>query len=67
MQLKSYWVGNFMIDFLKMYLSIGVTLICFEGFDMGMKTARFTYLIFPVGVLPFTYITSFLFSADSAA
>lgn len=67
MQLKAYWVGNFIMDFIKMYLTIAITLILFEAFDFGMKTAWITYLVFPIGALPFTYMTSFLFSADSAA
>jgi ATP-binding cassette, subfamily A (ABC1), member 3 len=29
MQLKAYWVGNFIIDFIKMQLTIAITIICF--------------------------------------
>lgn len=67
MKLKAYWVGNFVIDFIKMQLTIAVTLILFQVFEMGMDVAWITYLVFPFGALPFTYITSFLFSVDSAA
>ena len=67
MKLKAYWFGNFVVDFLKMYLTVIITLIFFEIFDMGMDTAWITFLVFPIGALPFTYLTSFLFSADSAA
>lgn len=34
---------------------------------MGITSAWVIYLLFPIGALPFTYITSFIFSADSAA
>ena len=54
MKLKAYWLGNFVVDFLKMYLTVTITLIFFEVFDMGMKTAWITYLVFPIGALPFT-------------
>ena len=67
MQLKAYWIGNFITDFIKMQLTIIVTIICMKGFDMGMNTTWISYLVFPLGALPFTYITSFIFTADSAA
>jgi ATP-binding cassette, subfamily A (ABC1), member 3 len=67
MQLKAYWVGNFIVDFLKMQLTIATTLALFEIFEMNVTTAWITYLVFPFGALPFTYITSFMFSVDSAA
>jgi len=67
MKLKAYWVGNFIIDFFKIEFVICTTVACFKGFDMGMDTSWIVYMLFPFGALPFTYITSFLFTADSAA
>jgi len=34
---------------------------------MDIKSAYLIYLVFPFGILPFTYVTSFLFSEDSLA
>jgi hypothetical protein len=34
---------------------------------MGIDVSMIVYFVFPLGVLPFTYVSSFLFSADSAA
>ena len=42
-------------------------MLLFVIFDMGLDNAWVTYLVFPFGALPFTYITSFMFSVDSAA
>lgn len=67
MRLSAYWVGNFIVDFMKIQMPIVTTIICFNVFDMGMDTAWIVYLLVPFGALPFTYITSFIFSADSAA
>jgi hypothetical protein len=67
MKLKAYWVGNFIVDFIKMQLTIGVTIALFFGYGMGMDSAYVTYLVLPFGILPFTYVTSFVFSVDSAA
>jgi len=67
MQLKAYWVGNFIFDFVKMYFTIIVTIILFGSYGMGYTGSTIVYLVFPIGILPFTYITSFIFSTDSAA
>ena len=67
MKLKAYWCGNFVVDFIKMQLTISATVAALFGFDMGMPTAYITYIVFPIGIIPFTYVTSFIFTADSAA
>lgn len=67
MQLKAYWVGNFIFDFAKMYFTIIVTIILFLGYGLGFNGSVAVYLVFPFGILPFTYVSSFIFTADSAA
>jgi ATP-binding cassette subfamily A (ABC1) protein 3 len=67
MQLKAYWIGNFLFDFLKFEVTIVATIILFFAFEMGFDNAWVTYLVLPFGILPFTYVSSFVFSQDSAA
>ena len=67
MQLKAYWIGNFIFDFAKMYFTIIVTVILFFGYSLDFQGSTVVYLVFPFGILPFTYVTSFIFTADSAA
>ena len=67
MQLKAYWVGNFIFDFFKMYFTIIVTIILFLGYNLNFNGSIAVYLIFPFGILPFTYVSSFIFTSDSAA
>jgi hypothetical protein len=67
MKLKAYWLGNFIIDFIKMQITILITIGCYNGINLGLNKAIYTYLLFPFSVLPFTYVTSFIFEADSAA
>ena len=67
MQLSAYWIGNFVFDFLKMQVTICMTIVMFFGFDLGYENAAVTYACLPFGILPFTYVTSFIFSSDSAA
>ena len=67
MQLKAYWVGNFIFDFFKMYFTIIVTIILFLGYNLNFNGSIIVYLVFPFGILPFTYVSSFIFTSDSAA
>jgi ATP-binding cassette subfamily A (ABC1) protein 3 len=67
MQLKAYWIGNFLFDSFKMSLLIITTIILWFAFSMGYNTAWLTVLVCPLGILPFTYFTSFLFSSESGA
>ena len=64
--MKAYWIGNFIFDFAKMYFTIIVTVILFVGYNLNFTGSIAVYLTFPFGVLPFTYVTSFIFTADSA-
>lgn len=67
MQLKSYWIGTFIFDLLKMYLSIIVALILFAAFDLDLNASMLPLVLLPLGAIPFTYVTSFLFNSESAA
>ena len=60
-------MGNFIFDFAKMYFTIIVTIILFVGYDLNFNGSIAVYLVFPFGVLPFTYVSSFVFTTDSAA
>ena len=67
MQLKAYWIGNFIVDFLKVQLTIFVFIFSFNYYDINLDYAWITYILSPFGIIPFTYVTSFIFTSDSAA
>ena len=67
MQLKSYWLGSFIFDFLKYYVSIITALILFAAFDLELDDTMGVLVMMPLGVIPFTYASTFLFTAESAA
>ena len=67
MRLSSYWIANFIFDAIKLYITIITTLVLFEIFEMDYASSKVVFALFPIGILPFTYVMSFLFSADSAA
>ena len=67
MRLSSYWISNFIFDAGKLYITVITTIVLFYAFDMVYESSIVVYALFPLGILPFTYVFSFLFSADSAA
>lgn len=67
MRLSSYWIANFIFDALKLYITVVTTIALFYIFDQEYESAIVVYALFPFAIMPFTYVTSFLFSADSAA
>ena len=67
LNLAAYWSANFFIDFLKLELVVGVSIISFQIAKLKYLTAWITFLLFPMAVIPFTYVTSFFFTSLSAA
>lgn len=67
MQLGAYWLGNFLFDFAKMYITILTAVILFVAFSLEYKAAYVTVLIIPLGAIPFTYVTSFIFTSQTIA
>lgn len=67
MYLSAYWIGNFIFDFFKFIPTISVTILAFYLYEFNYYAAWICYCILPFSVLPFTYVTSFLFTVDSAA
>ena len=67
MRLSSYWIVNFIFDSFKLYVVIATSLLMFQLFDQSYPTATWILLAFPCGIIPFTYVFSYMFSVESAA
>jgi ATP-binding cassette, subfamily A (ABC1), member 3 len=67
MKLKAYWAGNFVFDLFKWSLLVVTTIILWFAFGLEFNSAWLTVLMCPFGIIPFTYMTSFVFSSESAA
>jgi len=67
MHRSAYWLANFVMDLLKMEITIGFTILCFWGFNLNYHTAWITYLLFPFAAIPWIYTLSFIFTTESAA
>jgi len=67
MSLSGYWTANLIADVTKTYIPliamIGLTFL----FDLNFEGIWVLFLLFPLGIVPFTYITSFLFGSDTIA
>jgi len=61
----AYWVANFVVDLAKMWVTVAATVICFYYFNLKYHTAWRTYIAFPVGAIPFSYVVSWLYQSVS--
>ena len=46
---------------------VGMVILVLDLFDFGFKTSWITLLVYPLGLLPFTYATQFAFSTVALA
>lgn len=67
MRLSSYWMANFIFDAIKLYITVITTIVLLQAFDFNYDSAEYVFLLFPFGILPFTYVMSFCFKVDSAS
>jgi len=67
MQLGAYWAANFLVDFIKLEMNVGVALITFWWAGQNFESIWFSYALFPFGAIPFTYVSTFLFNGESSA
>ena len=67
MSLKAYWIANILSDILKCYLPMFCFLILSSIFGISVKDVWVIFMIFPWAIVPFSYMTSFLFTSDTVA
>jgi len=67
MSSASYWLSNMMADIIKVYIPIFMIMLLSLVFDANYDGVWVLYLLYPLALVPFTYVTSFLFTKDSTA
>ena len=67
MKTSAFWLANFLVDWVKLQPVVLTSVACLFLMNLRSESAYITFLTFPVGVLPFTYVTSFLFTSESSA
>ncbi len=67
MGLPAYWFSNMVADMIKLYIPIFIILIVSVVFNANYAGVWVLMLLLPLALVPFTYVTSFLFKTDSSA
>ena len=64
MSLAGYWSSNIIFDVLMAYIPIGLIIMLTFVFNKHYDGIWLLFLLYPPAIVPFTYVTSFLFSSD---
>jgi len=67
MSLTAYWLSNMIADIIKLYIPIIMIILISIMFDANYQGVWVLFMLLPWALVPFTYITSFLFEKDSTA
>jgi ATP-binding cassette subfamily A (ABC1) protein 3 len=67
MNLTAYWISNYLFDIFKALIPVVLTIGFTYAFSLDAPDVWTVYLMFPIGVVPFTYASSFLFTSDNIA
>jgi len=67
MSLPAYWISNMIADLIKVYIPILLMVIISKIFNVNYKGVWVLFLLLPLALVPFTYITSFIFKNDTSA
>jgi hypothetical protein len=64
MSLAGYWVSNLIFDITMAYIPILLIIMLTFVFDKHYEGIWLLFLLYPPAIVPFTYVTSFLFRSD---
>ena len=64
MSLAGYWASNIIFDIVMAYVPIGLMIMLMFVFNMQFDGVWILFILFPPSIVPFTYVTSFIFKSD---
>jgi len=67
MSLPAYWISNLIFDLFKGLIPSAIVIGLIYAYDLGWTNSWVMFLLYPVGVIPFSYVTSFLFQTENVA
>lgn len=67
MSLMGYWTANLLSDVVASYLPILLIMMFNFAFSLNIEYAYLFLLLYPLAVIPFSYLTSFAFGDDTTA
>ena len=65
--LPAYWLSNMIADIVKTYVPIFVIMILMALFSLDYEGTYYLLLLYPISIVPFTYVTSSFFTSDVVA
>lgn len=63
--LPAYWISNLISDILKMYVPIAIIIGMNAAFNLQYEGVWQLLILYPISIVPFTYLTSFWFTRDT--
>ena len=67
MSLFGYWAANILADLVKSFIPIIAILIMAKLSGVWYEGMLVLFMLYPIAVVPFSYVTSFIFSSDTVA
>lgn len=64
MSLSGYWGSNLAFDIIMAYIPILLIILLMNVFSVNYEGAWVLFLLYPPAIVPYTYVTSFLFKSD---
>jgi ATP-binding cassette, subfamily A (ABC1), member 3 len=64
MSLPGYWSSNLIFDIFMSYIPIGLIILLMSLFNVNYDGVWVLLLLYPPAIVPFTYVTSFIFRSD---
>src|SRR5438105_7962997 len=67
LNMSAYWISNYVFDICKAWVTMGLVIALLYIFNLKYDHVWILFILYPFGVIPFTYVTSFIFSNELAA
>ena len=67
MSLAGYWLSNLLFDITMAYIPVGLIILLMYAFGKFYQGVWVLFVLYPLAVVPFTYVQSFLFTSDITA
>ena len=64
MSLSGYWGSNLIFDITMAYIPIALIILLMSVFSVSYEGTWVLLLLYPPAIVPFTYVTSFIFKSD---
>ena len=67
MSLSAYWVSNYIFDIIKGEIPSAIVIGIMYAFNLNYANVWILFLLYPIGVIPFTYVTSWVLGSENVA